>query len=177
MPESATKITYGISGVRFFKIDSYGTDGYPVYNATPIDWKGAREISTKPLGEDKILYADDMAYVTVRGQKGVSGSFTAFTMPNGIKQHGLGYYEDLNKAMVVNAGAKAELGLIYELKIQNEDGTNDYELHTLYRTNRLSRNIPAKQMKEHQSQKNFPCHLQQSKSRILLTILSLPNLF
>lgn len=133
MPTAVTKGTYGISGVRAFEITSIGTDGVPVYSATPIDWKGAREVATKPLGADKDFYADNTTYLTIRGPKGIEGTFTAYTMPDSIKTKGLGYVTDLNKAEVVNGTTKKELGLIYELEQTNEDGTTDKELHILYR--------------------------------------------
>lgn len=133
MPESMTKANYGISGVRAFKITSIGAGGVPVYSTTAIDWKGAREISYKPTGEDQVFYADNTSYLTIRGIKELSGTFTAYTMPNSIKEDGLGYVVDQNKAHIVNGTSKASFGMMYEVEIRNEDGTDDKELHVLFK--------------------------------------------
>ena len=139
------KITFGMKGARVFPVTGE-TDGFPTYG-TAVDWKGARESSYSPVGEDTVIYADDIEYHVIAGTKSIEGTFTMLTMPEDLKVKALGYVKDTKGAYAVGAGTKQNVGIIFESTVVDDTGVEDRELHVLYRVS-LSTPEEANKTKE-----------------------------
>jgi phi13 family phage major tail protein len=120
MTSQIEKITYGLKNVCYAEVTE-GIDGTPVFGAL-MPWAGVTEMSLPPVGEPKVIYADDIKYMKVPINQGYEGNLSVYQIPEDFRLNHLGEYKDENGAFIEKANVMPkDFALVGQFTTANDE--------------------------------------------------------
>lgn len=134
----AAKVKFGLKNCYYALATISTVDGSATYG-TPVRLPGAVSLSMEPAGENTNFYADDVAYYTVGGNIGYTGSLEIAMIPDSFRTDCLGEISAETGVLVEDCDASpAPFALLFEFT------TDDNAIkHVMYNVKATRPNIEA----------------------------------
>jgi len=119
----AKYIEHGIYDVKLWDLSATSGTG------TPVDLIGARNVSVDAEREDTQFYADNIVYAVISGNKTVTGTYTAYNVPDELFEK-MGFAVDNNGALV-DTGTVTPGILQWKTRMLNADTGEEFDKLTI----------------------------------------------